>query len=158
MRRAHSPFRPQRYLLILPYFTLAIDSFAPQIERGFTLWRDGFISMDSLKSAPKSGSGIIKARNESTGKTSGKSTDFTQANWSSITADYYSSIVANFKKAGKFESLVEEAGAFVQAKNSQRDLKSEPDDAIPRGERALLLEESGDEDEESGDDDEENVG
>jgi len=115
------------------------------------LWHDGSISMDSLKSTLKSGSGIIRARNESTGKTSGKSTNFTQANWSTITTNFYTSIVNIFHDDNKFESLVKEAGAFVQAKNAQRgDSKSEPD-AIPRGEHALLVEESGDgDDEESG--------
>jgi len=115
------------------------------------LWRDGCISMDSLKSAPKSGSGIIRVVNDSTGKTSGKSTDFNQANWSSVTSEYLASITANFQgKPKKFESLVKEAATFIQSKNSQcGNLSSTPsnlDDVISLGERALLIEESGDDD------------
>jgi len=112
----------------------------------------GSILMDSLNSTLKSGSGIIKARNESTGKTSGKSTDSTQANWSTITTDFYTSIMNIFQDDNKLESLVKGAGAFIQAKNAWHgDLKSKPD-AIPYGEHALFVEESGDEDdEESGD-------
>ena len=105
--------------------------------------------MDSLKLAPKYGSGIIKVVNESTGKTldSGKSTDFNQANWSSVTTEYFTSITANFHgKADKFESLVKEATIFVQGRNSRcGDLKSVPsnhDDDISLGEHALLIEES----------------
>ena len=113
--------------------------------------------MDSLKSAPKAGTGIIKVVNDSTGKTSGKSTDFNQANWSSVTSEYLASITANFcgksRKTDKFESLVKEAATYVQGKNSQRgNTSSTPsnlDDGIPLGERALLIEESGDEDEEN---------
>ena len=114
------------------------------------LWHDGCISMDSLKSAQKSGSGIIKVVNESTGKTSGKSTDFNQANWSSVTTEYFTSIAANFRgKADKFKSLLKEAAIFVQGRNSRcGDSKSVPsnlDNGISLGECALLIEESEDE-------------
>jgi hypothetical protein len=108
--------------------------------------------MNSLKSAPKTGTGIIKVVNDSTGKTSGKSTDFNQANWSSVTSEYLASITANFRgKTDKFESLVKEAATYVQGKNSRRGNSSSTpsnlDDGISLGERALLIEESGDEDE-----------
>ena len=116
------------------------------------LWRDGYISMNSLKSTPKAGSGIIRVVNDSTGKTSGKFTDFNQANWSSITTEYLASITTNFRgKTDKFESLVKEAATFIQGKNSRRgnpsSMPSNPDNAgISLGECALLIE-SGDEDE-----------
>ena len=107
--------------------------------------------MNSLKSAPKTGSGIIRVVNDSTGKTSGRSTNFNQANWSSITSEYLASIMANFQgKQDKFESLVKEAATFVQGKNSRRGNSSSTpsnlDDGISLGERALLIEESEDED------------
>ena len=119
------------------------------------LWRDGCISMDSLKSAPKSGSGIIKLVNDLTGKSSGKFTDFNQANWSSVTSEYLASITSNFcGKANKFESLVKEAATFIQGKNSRRGdsegvTPSNLDDGISLGGRALLVEDSGDDDEEN---------
>jgi len=52
----------------------------PQVEQALMLWHDELISLDSLKSAQNSSSGIIKLMNKSTGKRSGKSTNFTQAN------------------------------------------------------------------------------
>ncbi|KAI0245149.1 hypothetical protein BJV78DRAFT_1159027 [Lactifluus subvellereus] len=71
---------------------------ATAVERALTLWNDGLISLDSLKLAQRSSStsGIIKLINKSTGKKSGKSTDFTQANWASVTMEYLSSINSNF--------------------------------------------------------------
>ncbi len=109
--------------------------------------------MNSVKSAPKSGSGIIKLVNDLTGKISGRFTDFNQANWSSITSEYLASITSNFRgKEDKFESLVKEAATFFQGKNSQcGDSKSVPpsnlDDGHSLGERTLLIEDSGDEEE-----------
>ncbi len=107
--------------------------------------------MDSLMSVLKTGSGIIKVVNNLTGKTSGKSTDFNQANWSSVTSEYFTSITANFQgKTDKFERLVEEAATFVQGNARCGNSLSTPsnlDDGISLGERALLVEESGDNDE-----------
>jgi len=63
------PFVRSGYLLILPYFyACELIRLLHRSNEDLPCGADGFISMDSLKSAPKSGSGIIKARNESTGK------------------------------------------------------------------------------------------
>jgi hypothetical protein len=103
--------------------------------------------MESLRSAQKTGSGIIKTMNESTRKLSSKSTDFTQANWGSVTSDYATSISLNLRTREKFALVVKEASVFV--KNSRRgDSKSTVpsylENAEPPGERALLLEASDD--------------
>jgi hypothetical protein len=116
----------------------------PQAERALTLWHDELISLDSLKSAQKSSSGIIKLMNKSTGKRSGKSTNFTQANWASVTAEYFSSIKTNFRNVNKFNRIMEEANAFVKS-NRHGDSKTVPsslNDTEPLGERALLIDNS----------------
>jgi hypothetical protein len=94
-----------KYMVLLP----------PQVKRALTLWRDELILLDSLKSAQKSSSGIIKLVNKSTGKKSGKATDFTQANWASITTEYFSSIKTNFHNVNKFNRIIEEANVFIKS-------------------------------------------
>jgi hypothetical protein len=116
----------------------------PQAERALTLWRNELISLDSLKSAQKSSSGIIKLVNKLTGKRSGKSTDFTQANWASVTAEYFSSIKTNFRDVNKFNRIVEEVNAFVKSSRhgDSKTVPSSLNDTEPLGECALLIDDS----------------
>jgi hypothetical protein len=140
-RREHLRFLLQRYTSCHVSYT--ISSLPPQAERALQLWKDGYISIASQK-ASLSGSGIIKVINKESGKPSGRSTDFAQANWANATAEYLASLDANFRNDAKFDNLVNAAKAFV-ASNRRGDSKSplillDDDDAEAPGERALLVE------------------
>ncbi|KAI0245227.1 hypothetical protein BJV78DRAFT_1356894 [Lactifluus subvellereus] len=121
---------------------------ATAVERALTLWNDGLISLDSLKLAQRSSSasGIIKLINKSTGKKLGKSTDFTQANWASVTMEYLSSINSNFRDVRRLDHLMKEAAVFVKSSRCG-DLKTPLDDTEAQvGGRALLVDDTTDDD------------
>jgi hypothetical protein len=103
---------------------------------------DGHISMASQKASPL-GSGIIKVVNKESGKTSGRATDFTQANWAATTAEYFASLEANFRDDAKFDKIIDAAKAFM-TNNRRGESKSLPihlddDNLEAPGERALLV-------------------
>jgi hypothetical protein len=92
--------------------------------------------------ASLSRSGIIKVVNKESGKMSGRSTNFTQANWSTATAEYFASLKANFCDDAKFDTIIDAAKAFMTS-NQRGESKSLPihldDDSEAPGERALLI-------------------
>jgi len=98
--------------------------------------------MASQKASP-AGSGIIKVVNKESGKSSGRSTDFTQANWAAATAEYFASLEANFRDDAKFDKIIDAAKAFMTS-NRRGESKSLPihlddDDSEALGGRALLI-------------------
>jgi hypothetical protein len=98
--------------------------------------------MASQKASP-SGSGIIKAVNKESGKTSGRSTDFTQANWAAATAEYLASLEANLRDDAKFDKIIHAAKAFMtstrRGESKSLPIHLDDDDMEGPGERALLV-------------------
>ena len=74
---------------------------------------------------------------------SGRSTDFTQANWAAATAEYFTSVEANFHDDTKFDKVIDAAKPFMTS-NRRRESKSllihlDDDDSEAPGEHALLI-------------------
>ena len=109
---------------ILLYTSYMRVSLPPQSECTLKLWKDGHISIASQKASPF-GSGIIKAVNKESGKTSRRATDFTQENWAATTTEYFASLEANFCDDAKFDKIIDVAKAFVM-NNQCGELKSLP--------------------------------
>jgi hypothetical protein len=91
-----------------------------QAERALTLWRDGFISCETVAAhkARKRSSPILKLVNKATGKESTRTTDFNQSNWGTVTSSYILSIKKALASDIKFGAIITDARSF--AKVSQR--------------------------------------
>jgi hypothetical protein len=85
-----------------------------------TLWRDGFISCETVAAhkAGKRSSPILRLVNKVTGKESTRTTDFNQSNWGAVTSSYIQSIKKNLSSDIKFDAVIADARSSVKV--SQR--------------------------------------
>jgi hypothetical protein len=116
------------------------DDLYLQVERALTLWRDGFISCETVSAhkAKKRPSAIIKTINKATGKESTKTTDFNQANWATITTGYLSSIKKTLSSASKFNEIVNAAKSFMKITSRTGDTAFDTSAKQDINERAFL--------------------
>ncbi|KAH9979321.1 hypothetical protein BGW80DRAFT_592207 [Lactifluus volemus] len=102
-----------------PFLALALSAAA--VERALTLWRDGFISCETVaaQKAGKRSSAIKKTLNKSTGQVSRKSTDFNEANWGTATCSYITLIERHLTpNTKKFDRIADEAVRFATSNDS----------------------------------------
>jgi hypothetical protein len=114
-----------------------------QVERAYTLWAEGAITVESLSSTGKGknpSKAIIKTVNVNTGRESLKDRAFTESNWGTATRNYLTTIRKNLRP-GSFDKIMAKAGEFVK---SGRHNESEMD--LDKDERALLVDVSDGED------------
>ena len=90
-----------------------------QVERAFTLWKNGDITLESLNhSARRPAAAIKKKLNAFTGKASTKTTDFTRENWGQKTDKYVAAIsLTQVKDSKALEGVIEAAQQYVVAKD-----------------------------------------
>jgi hypothetical protein len=117
-----------------------------QVERALTLWRDGYVSCESVAEykARKRSSPIIKVVNKATGKESSKMTDFNQANWAMITNGYLLSIKKALSPPGKFDPIINAAKNFVKVTSRTGDSLNKSGGDQEVDERAFLCDDASD--------------
>lgn len=114
------------------------------MERALTLWRDGYITLESVASEKKGKCGIRKTINEFTGKES-KATDFNHTNWrmGMETNAYLASIKVNLaNRKLVWNELISAAAAFAKLGAKMGDDSMATFDDGAEDERAHLVADS----------------
>lgn len=112
------------------------------MERALTLWRDGYITLESVASEKKGKCGIRKTINEFTGKES-KATDFNHTNWRMETNAYLASIKVNLaNRKLVWNELISAAAAFAKLGAKMGDDSMATFDDGAEDERAHLVADS----------------
>jgi hypothetical protein len=137
---------------VSPFFFFLLIMLSNQVERAYTLWKDGALTIESLhddkvmnlkNAGRKASKAIKKTVNTTTGKESAKDRAFNESNWGAATRNYLRS-VRNLRE-NSFQDILASAQSFVRLGRQGDSQLSRGDMEVDEDERALLVDPSDDE-------------